>query len=55
MTPPISPPAAPLSPADREAHVASSHVRRTVTPTQESVTFPSDPAARRRLIALRRF
>lgn len=28
MTPPIAPPAAPLSPADEAAHAAGSHVRR---------------------------
>ncbi|CAH9419546.1 hypothetical protein SGL43_06601 [Streptomyces globisporus] len=54
MTPPITPPPAPMSAADREAHEASSHVRRTVTPTRESITLPADPAARRRLIAQRR-
>lgn len=54
MTPPITPPAAPMSQADEAAHEESSYVRRTVTPTRKSVTLPADPAARRRLIALRR-
>lgn len=54
MTPPITPPAAPMSAADREAHAAGSYVRRTVTPTAESVTLPAATPARRRLIALRR-
>ncbi|MFC9987839.1 hypothetical protein ACFXKV_04760 [Streptomyces globisporus] len=43
-----------LSPADVAAHEAGSYVRRTVTPTRESITLPADPAARRRLIAQRR-
>ncbi|MFJ9985331.1 hypothetical protein ACIQUD_15085 [Streptomyces globisporus] len=43
-----------LSPADVAAHEAASYVRRTVTPTRESITLPADPAARRRLIAQRR-
>ncbi|MGV0098276.1 hypothetical protein [Streptomyces californicus] len=54
MTPPIAPPPAPMSDADREAHEAASYVRRTVTPTQESVTLPAETQARRRLMALRR-
>ncbi|XCM28897.1 hypothetical protein ABXI76_05425 [Streptomyces parvus] len=43
-----------MTPADVAAHEKASYVRRTVTPTQESVTLPADPAARRRLIAQRR-
>ncbi|MFH8867132.1 hypothetical protein [Streptomyces griseus] len=54
MTPPITPPSAPLSNADREAHEAGSYVRRPVTPTRESVTLPAESPVRRRLIALRR-
>lgn len=54
MTPPITPPAAPMSAAGREAHAAGSYVRRTVTPARESITLPADPAARRRLIAQRK-
>lgn len=54
MTPPITPPAAPMSAADREAHEAGSYVHRTATVSQETVTLPAAPAARRRLIALRR-
>lgn len=54
MTPPIAPPSVPLSAADREAHEAAPYVRRTVTPTQESVTLPAEIPARRRLMALRR-
>lgn len=42
------------SPADIAAHEAASYVRRTVTPTRESVTLPAATPARRRLIALRR-
>lgn len=53
MTPPITPPAAPMSTADTEAHEAGSYVRRTVTPTQDSPIPPTAPAARRRFIALR--
>ncbi|MBT2429427.1 hypothetical protein J7F02_28375 [Streptomyces sp. ISL-112] len=53
MTLPISPPAAPMSAADREAHAAGSYVRRTVTPTQESPTLPTAPAARRRFVQQR--
>ncbi|MFI5649947.1 hypothetical protein ACIA71_01840 [Streptomyces anulatus] len=53
-SPPITPPAAPLSPADEAAHAAGSYVRRTVTPTRESATLPAESPARRRLIALRR-
>ncbi|WP_405506399.1 hypothetical protein OG323_06265 [Streptomyces cyaneofuscatus] len=52
MTPPIAPPAAPMSAADREAHEKSSH-RRPAQVSQESPTPPSDPAARRRFIAQR--
>ncbi|MEU7736851.1 hypothetical protein AB0B51_27745 [Streptomyces griseus] len=54
MTPPITPPSAPLSPTDIAAHEAGSYVRRTVTPTRESVTLPAESPARRRLISLRR-
>lgn len=54
MTPPITPPAAPTSAADEAAHAAGSYVRRTATVSQETVTLPADPAARRRLIAQRR-
>lgn len=54
MTPPISPPSAPMSAADDLAHVKASYVRRTVTPSRESVTLPAESPARRRLIALRR-
>ncbi|MER5816824.1 hypothetical protein [Streptomyces californicus] len=43
-----------LSPADIAAHEAASHVRRTVTPTRESVILPAEIPARRRLMALRR-
>lgn len=43
-----------MTPADIAAHEAASHVRRTVTPTRESVTLPADPAARRRLMAQRK-
>ncbi|MFJ6238833.1 hypothetical protein ACIQH0_32680 [Streptomyces griseus] len=53
MTPPIAPPPAPMSAADREAHVAGSYVRRTATVSQESPTPPADPAARRRFVAQR--
>ncbi len=54
MTPPIAPPSAPMSAADDLAHEKASYVRRTVTPTRESITLPADPAVRRRLIAQRR-
>lgn len=43
-----------MTEADAAAHRAASYVRRTVTPTQESVTLPAATPARRRLIALRR-
>lgn len=54
MTPPITPPSAPMSAADREAHAAGSYVRRIATVSQESVTLSADTPVRRRLIALRR-
>lgn len=53
MTPPITPPAAPMSAADREAHAAGSYVRRPAVVSQESPKPPADPAARRRFIAQR--
>ncbi|WP_164837774.1 hypothetical protein [Streptomyces sp. B27] len=54
MTPPITPPPAPMSAADREAHEAGSYVRRPARVSQESPTPPpADPAARRRFIAQR--
>ncbi|MFD3638238.1 hypothetical protein [Streptomyces griseus] len=43
-----------MTSADVAAHEAASYVRRTVTPTRESVTLPAESPARRRLIALRR-
>lgn len=55
MTPPISPPSDPKTQADTEAGEQSSYVRRTVTPTRESVTLPAAPAARRRFIAQRQW
>ncbi|WP_176739328.1 hypothetical protein [Streptomyces sp. EN16] len=54
MTPPITPPAAPMSEADREAHEKASYRRRPAVVSQESVTLPADTPARRRLIAQRR-
>ncbi|MEU0160182.1 hypothetical protein ABZ154_15410 [Streptomyces sp. NPDC006261] len=53
MTPPITPPAAPMSAADDLAHEKASH-RRPAQISQETVTLPADPAARRRLIAQRK-
>ncbi len=52
MTPPITPPAAPMSAADREAHEMASH-RRPAQVSQESPTPPADPAARRRFVQQR--
>lgn len=54
MTPPITPPAAPMSAADDLAHEKASHVRRPAVVSQETITLPADPAARRRLMAQRR-
>lgn len=42
----MTPPAAPMSAADREAHEAGSYVHRTATVSQETVTLPAAPAAR---------
>ncbi|MEU0098219.1 hypothetical protein [Streptomyces sp. NPDC006267] len=53
MTPPITPPAAPLSDTDRAAHEAGSYVRRPAQVSQESPKPPADPAARRRFIQQR--
>ncbi|WP_203680044.1 hypothetical protein [Streptomyces microflavus] len=55
MTPPISPPPAPMSAADREAHEAGSYVRRPAQVSQDSPTPPADPAARRRFLAQRQW
>lgn len=52
MTPPISPPPAPMSAADEAAHEKASH-RRPAVVSQDSPTPPTDPAARRRFIAQR--
>lgn len=52
MTPPITPPPAPMSAADELAHVKASH-RRPAQVSQESPIPPADPAARRRFIAQR--
>ncbi|EGE40814.1 hypothetical protein SACT1_1449 [Streptomyces sp. ACT-1] len=54
MTPPITPPSAPMSAADREAHEMASYRRRPAVVSQGSVTLPAESPARRRLIALRR-
>ncbi|MFD3814987.1 hypothetical protein ACFWRZ_07965 [Streptomyces rubiginosohelvolus] len=54
MTPPITPPAAPMSQADVDAHRESTYVRRPAGISQETVTLPADPAARRRLMAQRK-
>ncbi len=54
MTPPLTPPSALLSDADIAAHAAGSYVRRPARVSRESVILPVAPAARRRLIALRR-
>lgn len=51
MTPPITPPPAPMSAADREAQVKAS--RRPAQASQESPIPPTAPAARRRFIAQR--
>lgn len=53
MTPPIAPPAAPMSAADVLAHEKASHRRRPAQVSQESPTPPAVPAARRRFIARR--
>ncbi|SCD43171.1 hypothetical protein GA0115253_1004528 [Streptomyces sp. Termitarium-T10T-6] len=53
MTPPITPPAAPMSQADVDAHRESTHYRRPAVVTQESPTPPADPAARRRFVQQR--
>lgn len=50
MTPPITPPAAPMSAADREAHEKASYTRRSA---QVSPAPPAVPSARRRFIAQR--
>lgn len=53
MTPPITPPAAPMSAADELAHEKASYTRRPAVVSQESPTPPAAPAARRRLTAQR--
>lgn len=55
MTPPITPPSAPLSEADAAAHAAGSYVRRPAVVSQESPIPPSDPAARRRFVQQRQW
>ncbi|WP_432008700.1 hypothetical protein [Streptomyces bacillaris] len=40
MTPPISPPSAPLSDADREAHAAGSYVRRPARVDMSNLNGP---------------
>lgn len=44
---------APMADVDREAYERASH-RRLAVVSQETVTLPADPAARRRLMAQRR-
>ncbi len=53
MTPPITPPAAPMSQADVDAHRESTHYRRPARVSQDSPTPPSAPAARRRFVQQR--